>query len=143
MQKLRVGVIGVGYLGKFHAEKYAHMDHVDLVGVVDTVKDNAVNVARKLGTTAYLDHKDLFGKVDAVSIVVPTPLHFDISRDFLKNNVDVLIEKPMTTTLKEADELIRISESRNLMIQVGHLERFNPAVIALQDIVNQPMFIES
>ena len=143
MKKLRVGVIGVGYLGKFHAEKYAHMDHVDLVGVVDTVKDNAVNVARKLGTTAYLDHKDLFGKVDAVSIVVPTPLHFDISSDFLKNNVDVLIEKPMTTTLEEADELIRISESRNLMIQVGHLERFNPAVIALQDIVNQPMFIES
>jgi predicted dehydrogenase len=143
MQKPRVGVIGVGYLGKFHAEKYAHMDHVDLVGVVDTAKDNAVDVAKKLGTTAYFDYKDLFGKVDAVSIVVPTPLHFDISSDFLKHDVDVLIEKPITTTLEEADELIRISESRGLMIQVGHLERFNPAVVALQDIINQPMFIES
>ena len=143
MRKLRVGVIGVGYLGKFHAEKYAHMGHVDLVGVVDTVEDNALNVAKKLGTTAYFDYKDLFGKVDAVSIVVPTPLHFDISSDFLKHDVDVLIEKPITTTLEEADELIRISESRGLMIQVGHLERFNPAVVALQDIVSRPMFIES
>jgi predicted dehydrogenase len=83
------------------------------------------------------------GKVDAVSIVVSTPAHYAVSKDFLENDVDLLIEKPMTTTVEEADELIRIAESRGLIIQVGHLERFNPAVIALRDIVKNPMFIES
>jgi len=143
MKKLRVGVIGVGYLGKFHTQKYAGMDEVDLVGVVDTNKVKAETIAAKYNTNAYPDYRGLFGKVDAVSIVVPTPFHFAVARDFLENGVDVLVEKPMTTTLEEADELIRFSESRGLIIQVGHLERFNPAVIALQDIVQKPMFIES
>lgn len=143
MNKLRVGVVGVGYLGKFHAEKYALMDDVDLVGVVDTNMPHAEYVAEKVNTKAYSDHEDLLGKVDAVSIVVPTPAHYAIAKDFLENDVDILIEKPMTTTLAEADELIRFSKSRGLIIQVGHLERFNPAVVALQDIVKKPMFIES
>lgn len=143
MKKLRVGVIGAGYLGKFHAEKYANMAEVDLVGVVDTDKSKAESVAAKLKTNAYPDYSDLFGKVDAVSIVVPTLFHYEVAKAFLENGVDVLIEKPMTTTLKEADRLIRFSESKNLIVQVGHLERFNPAVIALQEIVQKPMFIES
>lgn len=143
MKKLRVGVIGVGYLGNFHAEKYANMDEVDLVGVVDKDVIKAESVAAKYHTKAYPDYQDLFGKVDAVSIVVPTPFHFLVAKAFLENNVDILIEKPMTTTLEEADELIRFSESKGLIVQVGHLERFNPAVIALQDIVRKPMFIES
>ena len=143
MSALRTAVIGVGYLGKFHAEKYAAMEGVDLVGVVDTDPDAAGRVAGKLGTRAYTDHRDLIGDVDAVSVVVPTPAHFDVSRDFLEADVDVLIEKPMTTTVAEADELIRISEERGLLIQVGHLERFNPAVVALRDILNVPKFIES
>jgi len=142
-KKLRVGVIGSGYLGKFHAEKYARMNEVDLAGIVDTNISVARAVAERFHTKAYKSHKELFEKVDAVSIVVPTPSHFAISKDFLENDVDVLIEKPMTTTLKEADELIRIAESRGLIIQVGHLERFNPAVIALQDVVKKPMVIES
>jgi predicted dehydrogenase len=143
MKKLRVGVVGVGYLGKFHAEKYARMDDVDLVGVVDINIFEAEDVAKKVNTKAYSNYQDLFGKVDAVSIVVPTPAHFSVTKDFLTNDIDVLIEKPMTTTLEEADELIRFSKSRGLIIQVGHLERFNPAVTALQDIVKKPMFIES
>ncbi|MBU0986987.1 MAG: Gfo/Idh/MocA family oxidoreductase [Proteobacteria bacterium] len=143
MKKIRVGVIGVGYLGKFHAEKYAGMDDVDLMGVVDTERSQAESVAEKYNTKAYPTYRDLFGKVDAVSIVVPTGSHFTVARDFLQNGIDVLIEKPMTTTLEEADELIRFSESRGLIVQVGHLERFNPAVVALQDIVRKPMFIES
>lgn len=143
MKKLRVGVIGVGYLGNFHAEKYANMDKVDLVGVADTDVLKAESIAAKYHTKAYPDYQDLFGKVDAVSIVVPTPFHFTVAKAFLKNDVDVLIEKPMTTTLEEADALIQFSESKGLIIQVGHLERFNPAVVALQDIVNKPMFIES
>ncbi|MDP2646458.1 MAG: Gfo/Idh/MocA family oxidoreductase [Desulfobacterales bacterium] len=142
-KKLRVGVVGVGYLGKFHAEKYAGMAQVELVGVADVDPSKAGQVAKKVGTAAYLDYRELLGKVDAVSIVVPTPDHFRVSRDFLENDVDVLIEKPMTATLEDADALIRISEARGLIIQVGHLERFNPAVVALQDILHNPMFIES
>ncbi len=142
-KKLKVGVIGAGYLGKFHAEKYARMNDVDLAGIVDTNISVAGAVAERFHTKAYKSHNELLGKVDAVSIVVPTQSHFAISKDFLENDIDVLIEKPMTTTLKEADELIRIAESRGLIIQVGHLERFNPAVIALQNIIKKPMFIES
>ncbi len=143
MKKLRVGVIGVGYLGTFHAEKYAEMEEVDLVGVVDINKHQAEKVSAKLSTVPYQSYRDLMGKVDAVSIVVSTPAHFTISKDFLENDIDVLIEKPMTTTIEEADELIRIAASRDLIIQVGHLERFNPAVIALRNFAKEPMFIES
>ena len=143
MKKLRVGVVGAGYLGRFHTEKYARMDDVELVGVVDIDKSQAEEVAGRFNTKAYLHHKHLFGKVDAVSIVVPTPAHFSVAKDFLENNIDVLIEKPMSETTEQADELIDFAKSKNLIIQVGHLERFNPAVVALRDIINQPMFIES
>jgi predicted dehydrogenase len=142
-EKIRVGVIGTGYLGKFHTEKYARMDDVELVGVVDVDSSLARNIAEKYSTKAYTSHLDILDQVDAVSIVVPTPAHFAVSRDFLANDVDVLIEKPMTTTLEEADELIEVAESKSLIVQVGHLERFNPAVLALDGIVNKPMFIES
>jgi predicted dehydrogenase len=140
---LRVGVIGVGYLGKFHAEKYAHIDDVELVGIVDIDTERAEAVAKQFGARAFSDYRDLMGSVDAVSIVVPTVQHFEISRAFLENGVDVLVEKPMTVTLAEADELIELSKSKGLIIQVGHLERFNPAVVALRDFVKKPMFIES
>jgi predicted dehydrogenase len=143
MKTLKTAVIGVGYLGKFHAEKYAAMDGVDLVGVVDTDGEAAEAVAQKLGTQAFYRHEDLLGKVDAVSIVVPTPAHYPVAMDFIRHDTDVLIEKPMTTTLAEADDLINLSEERGVLIQVGHLERFNPAVVALKDIVTVPKFIES
>lgn len=142
-KKLRVGVIGVGYLGKFHAEKYSRMPDVDLVGVADIDHAQAEEIGGKMGVQAYSSHRDLIGKVDAVSVAVPTPNHFEVSRDFLLSDVDVLIEKPITTTLKEADELIDIAEARGNIIQVGQLERFNPAVMALKDVVHRPMFIES
>lgn len=143
MKKLRVGVVGAGYLGRFHAEKYARMDDVELVGVVDIDKSQAEDVAGKFNTKAYSHHQYLFGKVDAVSVVVPTPAHFSVTKDFLENNIDVLIEKPMSETTEQADDLIRFAKSRSLIIQVGHLERFNPAVVALRDIIKKPMFIES
>jgi len=143
MKKLRVGVVGAGYLGRFHAEKYAGMDNVELVGVVDIDKSHAEDVAGKLNTKAYSHHQYLFGKVDAVSVVVPTPAHFSVAKDFLENNIDVLIEKPMSETTEQADDLIGFAKDRSLIIQVGHLERFNPAVVALQDIIKKPMFIES
>ncbi len=142
-KKLRVGVVGVGYLGKFHAEKYAHMEDVELVGVADIDPVAATKVADRLSTTAYTGHAALLDRVDAVSVVVPTSAHFAVARDFLENGVDVLIEKPMTTTLEEADALVTLAENQDLIIQVGHLERFNQAVVALKGILHRPMFIES
>lgn len=143
MNKLRVAVIGCGYLGRFHAEKYARMDNVELVGIVDTDYALAEEMAQALATSAYDSHRQVLDKVDAVSVVVPTLHHYAVAKDFLYHDVDVLIEKPMTTTLEEADELIGIAEERGAIIQVGHLERFNPAVVALKDILNRPRFIES
>jgi predicted dehydrogenase len=142
-KKLRVGVVGVGYLGKFHAEKYARMDDVELVGVADIDFVAVTKVADRLRTTAYAGHSDLLDRVDAVSVVVPTSAHFAVARDFLENGVDVLIEKPMTTTLEEADALVALAENQGLIIQVGHLERFNQAVVALKGNLHRPMFIES
>ncbi len=141
--KLRVGVVGVGYLGKFHAEKYARMADIELVGVADIDAAAAGAVADRLQTKAFSRHVDLIGRVDAVSVVVPTSAHYLIAKEFLSNGVDVLIEKPMTTTLEEADALVAVATDRGLIIQVGHLERFNPAVVALRDIVKRPLFIES
>jgi predicted dehydrogenase len=143
MKKIRVGVIGVGYLGKFHTEKYSRMDNVELVGVADIDRSRADDVAAEFGAQAFTDYRDLFGHVDAVSIVVPTAAHFSVGSDFLNRDVDVLLEKPMTSNLEQADELIEIAESRGRILQVGHLERFNPAIMALKDIVKYPMFIEA
>ena len=104
--KLKVGVIGVGYLGKFHAQKYSLMDNVNLVGVADINEQQAKNVAKELQTDAYIDHKELIRKIEAASIVVPTPAHFSISKECLESDVDILIEKPMAATVEEADELM-------------------------------------
>ena len=143
MNEIRVGVIGVGYLGKFHAEKYCGMDNVRLVGVADIDRSRAEDVAARFGSRAFTDYRDLLSSVDAVSIVVPTESHFNVGLEFLNHNVDVLIEKPMTTTLEQADKLIDVAESRGRILQIGHLERFNPAVLALKDIITHPMFIEA
>jgi predicted dehydrogenase len=143
MTDLRVAVIGAGYLGRFHAQKYKAMPDVDLVGVVDLNRAQAEAVASEVGAAAYTDISPLLTEVDAVSIVVPTEAHFETSRAFLEKGVDLLIEKPMTTTLDEADRLIEMAAANDTIIQVGHLERFNSAVVALEDIVHDPRFIES
>ncbi|MDD2801921.1 MAG: Gfo/Idh/MocA family oxidoreductase [Methylobacter sp.] len=142
MKKLKCAVIGTGYLGKFHAEKYASLPDCELVAVVDTNEIAAKTVAEKFGAQALTDYKSLLGKVDAVSIVVPTTLHHVVSRDFLNAGAHVLVEKPITVTVAEADELIAIAKEKNLILQVGHLERFNPAVLGL-DKEEKPLFIES
>lgn len=143
MQPVKVAVCGVGYLGSFHAEKYARMADVDLVGVVDIDPTRAAEVAARWNTSAHTDHRELIGRVQAASIAVSTPAHFRLARDFLQAGVDVLIEKPITTDLVEADALLAVAESNGAIIQVGHLERFNPAVTALNGEVRSPRFIES
>lgn len=143
MSKLKTAVIGVGYLGKFHADKYAAADGCDLIAVVDANIETAQSIADKHNVEALSDYQSLLGEVDAVSIAAPTTLHHKIALDFLNNGTHVLIEKPITVTLEEADELIALAESKNLLIQVGHLERFNAAMLALDEKLGTPKFIES
>jgi predicted dehydrogenase len=143
MNKINVGVVGVGYLGQHHARIYSKMSGVDLVGVVDIDADRAHNIAAQSGTQAYNDFHALLDKVQAVSIVVPTVLHHEIALKFLQAGVDVLLEKPMTVTLQEADELIQAAEKKNCVLQIGHLERFNSVIRALKGRIEKPRFIES
>lgn len=142
MDKLNVGVIGVGFLGSLHARVYHQLEDVTLVGVCDCYKKRAKKVAKKHHTDYYLNYKDLIGKVQAVSIAVPTYLHHEIAKDFLGAGVNVLIEKPITKTLKEADELIDIAKKRSAILQVGHIERFNSAIQAVEGLLSAPRFIE-
>jgi predicted dehydrogenase len=140
---LPVGVIGVGYLGQHHARLYSQMAGVRLVGVVDPEAGRAASVAKSAGCAVFPDLASLLKEVRAVSIVVPTPLHYDVARPCLEAGVDVLLEKPMTATLEQADGLIAEADRRGAILQIGHLERFNGAVRAVERFVASPRFIES
>jgi predicted dehydrogenase len=139
---MKVAVIGVGYLGRFHAQKYASIKAINLIGVCDASAEQAQKVAQELNTVAYTDYKELIDKVDLVSIVVPTQLHFEVAKEFLQKGIHILLEKPITTTVAQADELIEIAKKTKAVLQVGHLERFNPALMALSDKLDKPIFIE-
>lgn len=141
--KLRAAVIGVGYLGRFHAQKFQANQNVDLVGVVDSDPKRAAEVAAEVETKAFTDYKELLPLVDLVSIVVPTQYHYAVALDCFNAGCHVLLEKPVTQTVAEADELIALAASKGLVFQVGHLERFNPAVMALKGVLKNPQFIES
>jgi predicted dehydrogenase len=143
MKAVRTAVVGVGYLGQFHAEKYAGLPGSELVAVVDTDIGRARQIAEKFSVSAYADYRELFGKVDAVSVVTPTTLHHEVARALLASGIDVLVEKPITVTLQEADDLVAAAREHGRVLQVGHLERFNGAIVALSGILNKPMFIES
>ncbi len=140
---LRTAVIGVGYLGRFHAEKYSLLKDVELVAVVDTDEARAKDIAQKLGCSYSSDYKNLPDNIDAVSIVVPTVNHFEVASFFLSKGIHCLLEKPITTTLEEADILIDTAQKTGALLQVGHIERFNPAVKILSQKVNRPLFIEA
>jgi predicted dehydrogenase len=142
-KKLRAAVIGTGYLGRFHAQKYAELPECELVGVVDIDLSRAKEIAEETKTTAYASYNELLDKVDAVSIVTPTETHAEIGCAFLAKGIHVLIEKPMAKSLAEADALIKAAEKSGAILQVGHLERFNAAVMALEGKLNNPIFIES
>lgn len=143
MDKTRAAVIGVGYLGRFHAQKYADLPDAELVAVVDVDSDQREKVARELGVSGHEDYHGLEAEVDAVSIVVPTSLHYEVARHFLEHGVHVLLEKPVTTTVEEARELIDVAAANDARLQVGHLERFNAAYRELEDVIDGPLFIES
>jgi predicted dehydrogenase len=140
---LRAAVIGVGYLGRFHAQKYAALPDVKLSGIVDAHTDTAERVASELGVGVFASHRDLLGQVDLVSIASTTESHYAVARDCLAAGLHVLVEKPITVTVAEADELISLAEGKGLKLQVGHLERFNPAWLAARGRIVKPMFIEA
>jgi predicted dehydrogenase len=142
MSNIRAAVIGTGYLGRFHAQKYAAAPGCTLVGVVDPRHEVRAAVAAEMGTRGFADHRELLGQVDAVSVVTTTPAHYAIARDFLEAGAHVLVEKPITETVEQAESLITIAAAAGRILQVGHLERFNPAIVAAESRLHGARFIE-
>ena len=143
MNKLKCAVIGVGYLGRFHAQKYKLLDNVELIAVCDVTASVSDAVSQELGIPGCYNYQELFGKVDAVSIAATTNEHYAIAKDCIQHGIHVLIEKPITETVSQAQDLINLAAKYKVKLQVGHLERFNAARLAVDDYLNQPLFIES
>jgi predicted dehydrogenase len=142
MKKIRAAVIGVGYLGRFHAQKYAALEDCELVAVVDADAAVAARVAAEVGARPLRDYRDLLGAVDAVSVVTPTPSHAEITGGLLRAGAHVLVEKPITETAQQAQQLIELAREQRRVLQVGHLERFNPAIVAAEPLLSRVRFIE-
>jgi predicted dehydrogenase len=142
MARLRMAVIGVGHLGKEHARILAGLSDVELVGVADVNLDQAQAVARRCGTRAYSEYWPLLNLVDAATIVVPTTYHFSIAKDFLGRGIPLLVEKPLAVTLEQADSLVHLACQQKTVLQVGHIERFNPVFEDIAQRQLQPKFVE-
>lgn len=141
--KLNIGVIGVGHLGSLHSKMYDEIDSANFVGVFDVNEEKRKEIASKYKIKPFASIDELLKEVDAVSIATVTTTHFEVAKQVLNAGKHVLIEKPITSTLAEADELIALAKQKNVLIQVGHIERFNPAIVSLESYQLQPMFIES
>lgn len=142
MSKLRAAVVGAGYLGRFHALKYRLLPEVDLVAVVDILPERASAVAQEAKTQAMMDFRDLLGKVDLATVAVPTTEHHRVAMGLMEAGVHVLVEKPIAATLEQAREMVNLSTQRNVVLQVGHLERFNPSVKAVKERISRPLFVQ-
>lgn len=140
---IRAGVVGVGYYGSFHAEKYATLPGCSLAAIADHNQGNVDRVAAEHEVEAFPDHRDLIGRVDVASVAVPAKGHYEVARDLLEAGIHVLVEKPITRTVAEARELVELARKRDLILQVGHLERFNPAFAALPESLRSPAYIET
>lgn len=143
MSIIRTAVVGVGYLGHYHAEKYAKLDNSDLIAVCDSDIERCAKIAQHLACKSVTDYRELVGQVDAVSVAVPTPAHFEVAKFFLDNDIHVLVEKPITTTLEHAQILIDTAKQNKLCLQVGHLERYNNVIKAAHPLLHNPRFIDS
>lgn len=143
MRRLRLGVIGVGHLGKAHARIAAGLDCIELVGVVDPVESNRAQVAAQYQVEACAHHRELLGRIDAVVIATPTRFHQDVALDLAAHGVHLFIEKPITSTLAEADELLATAQRHGVLVQVGHVERFNPVLTGVLPHVREPKFIDA
>ncbi|MBQ3835425.1 MAG: Gfo/Idh/MocA family oxidoreductase, partial [Elusimicrobia bacterium] len=142
MSKIKIAVIGVGSLGQHHARILSTHENAELIGVVDADVKRGETIAKKCNTVNFTDVKEVIGKIQAAVISVPTPYHYDIAKQLLEAGIHCLVEKPFTETVEQSTELIRIARDKNLVLQVGHVERFNPAIIAAYPYVKEPKFIE-
>lgn len=142
-EKTKVGVIGVGHLGEYHLQKYKAMPQVEVVGIMDIQRNRAEEMSRRYDAKAFRSYQELLKRVDCVSLAVPTEMHFQVAREVLQEGVHLLVEKPITYSVEHADILIRMAEERGLVLQVGHVERFNPAVVKMESLLTRPIFIES
>lgn len=142
MKKIKVGIIGIGHVGSIHADIYSQFQDVDVTFLCDIILKRAKDVAKELNAYYSSDFRDGFSKIDAVSIAVPTSKHYQIAKEFLKKGIDVLVEKPMTTNLKQANHLIQLANENFCILQVGHVERFNKALHAIKGIPGEIRFIE-
>jgi predicted dehydrogenase len=143
MNKLKVGVIGTGHLGKLHTRMFRSIDNCELIGIYDSNPDIAKSVSDEFKVPAEESLERLLKKVDAVSIAATTTAHHELAKKCFENGIHVFIEKPIAATIKEAEELVEISEKKNLNLQVGHIERFNPALVAMEKYINEPKFIQT
>lgn len=143
MNRLKVAVVGVGHLGRHHARVLAGLPDVELVGVVDGRPEQAKAVAEACRTEPFVDYRDLLDRVDAVSVAVPTCAHLEVAGAFLERGIPTLVEKPLATTLAEAERLVEIALGSNTLLQVGHIERFNPALSALDNLAFRPKYINA
>jgi len=142
-KKIKIGVVGIGHLGNYHLQKYAKLENCKIVAVADTLIEQTRKAADIYQCAAFSDHRHMISQVEAVSIAVPTGEHYRVAKDFLAAGIDVLIEKPICSTLAQADELIELARDKKLILQVGFVERFNPAIMALEKVIEKPMFIEA
>ncbi|MCP4703121.1 MAG: Gfo/Idh/MocA family oxidoreductase, partial [candidate division Zixibacteria bacterium] len=143
MDKVRTAVIGVGHLGQYHARWYKNIEESELVGVYDTDSNKCDEIAGKYEVSSFKKLSDIYGRVDVVSIATPTIYHHEVAKEIINNNISCLIEKPITSTVEQAEELIKLAEEKSIKLTVGHIERFNPAVQALKSFDIKPRFIEA
>ena len=143
MNKLKVGVIGTGHLGKLHTKMFKSIDNCELIGIYDSNREQAKSASTEFNVQSTLSVEDLLKKVEAVSIAATTTAHYELAKKCFEYGVHTFIEKPITATIKEAEELVEISERKNLNLQVGHIERFNPALVSMEKYINDPKFIQT
>lgn len=143
MSKLKVGVIGTGHLGKIHTKLFKEVETAELIGVYDIDKKKAEVAANEFGITAFANLNELLSQVEGVSIVATTSAHYELVKKAFEKNVNVLVEKPITATIEEAEEIVKIADEKKLILQVGHIERFNPALLSLEKYQLDPKFIQT
>ncbi len=143
MEKLKVGVIGTGHLGNLHTKMFYQLDNCELIGVFDSNYSTAKSVADEYGVKAFKNIDEIINEVQAVSIAATTSAHYELAKKCLQNNIHVFVEKPITASIPEAEEIVSIASKNKLNLQVGHIERFNPALISLEKYILKPMFIQT
>ncbi|MDZ4181636.1 MAG: Gfo/Idh/MocA family oxidoreductase, partial [Candidatus Cloacimonadaceae bacterium] len=138
---LKIGVVGVGHLGQHHARKFLEIEGCDLIGIFDRNPARAAEISQKLGIHAFESYEEMLSKCDAVDIASTTTSHYELAKTALQMGRHVFIEKPITSELWQAEELIALAQEKKLKIQVGHIERFNPVILRVEDEISDPMFI--